>query len=56
MTSGCTHEEVSFVSLDDLDNFSILLDYNDLKEEISHLFNEIGIFIFKFEKTQPIRL
>ena len=42
----------SFVSLDDLDNVSILLvEDNDLEEEITHLFNEASIFIFKFEKT-----
>ena len=38
MASGWTHEEVSFVSLDDLDNISIVLDEdNDLEEEITHL-------------------
>ena len=38
---------------------SILLDKNnDLEEEITHLLNEINIFIFKLKKnnTQPIRL
>ena len=50
MASGCTHEEVSFVCLDDLDNISILLDEgNDLEEEITHLFNEVSISIFKFD-------
>ena len=45
MASGCTHEEASFVSLDDLDNVSILLDDdNDLEEEITHLFNEVFLF------------
>ena len=35
MALGCTHEEVSFVFLDDLDNISALLDEdNDLQEEI----------------------
>ena len=35
MASGCTDEGVSFVSLDDLDNISILLDEdNDLEEEL----------------------
>ena len=30
MASGCTYEEASFVSLDNLDNISILLDqHND---------------------------
>ena len=51
MASGFTGDEASFVSLDDLDNISILLDEgNDLEEEISHLFNEVSTFIFKFEK------
>ena len=37
MASGCTHEEASFVCLDDLNNISILLDKdNDLKEDIPH--------------------
>ena len=45
MASCCTHEEASLESLDDLDpcldNISTLLDeYNDLEEEIIHLFNE----------------
>ena len=36
----CTHEKASFVSLNDLDNISILLEVdNDLEEEITHLFN-----------------
>ena len=40
MASDCTHNEGSFVSLDDLDNISILLDEdNELEEEIAHLFN-----------------
>ena len=44
MTSGCTHKEVLFVSLDDLDNISILLDEsNDLEEEVSHLFTKKSI-------------
>ena len=44
MTSGCTHKEVLFVFLDDLDNISILLDEsNDLEEEVSHLFNKKSI-------------
>ena len=48
MAPGCTPEEASFVSLDDFDNISILLDEdNDLVEEITHLFNEVSIFIFK---------
>ena len=42
----------SFVSLDDLDNISILLEEeNDIENEITHLFNEASIFIFKFEKN-----
>ena len=33
--------KIRFVSLDDLDNISILLDKdNDLEEEITHLFND----------------
>ena len=52
MASDCTHEEASFVSLDDLDSISILLDKdNDLEEEITHLFNEVSNFIFKFKKN-----
>ena len=40
MALGCTHEKASFVSLDDLDNISILLgDDNDLEEEIIYLMN-----------------
>ena len=51
MASGGT-EEASFVSLDDLDNISILLDKdNDLEEEITHSFNEVSIFVFKFKKS-----
>ena len=39
MALGCTHEEASIVSLDNLNNVSILLDEdNDLEEEITHLF------------------
>ena len=56
LASDCTHEEASFASSDDLGNFSILLDEdNDLKEEINHLFNEVIIYIFKFERknNQP---
>ena len=42
MALGCTHEETSFVSLDDLDNVSILLDkHNDLEEGITHLFDDV---------------
>ena len=52
-----THEETSFVSLDGLDNISILLDKdNDLEEEITYSYNKVSLFIFKFEKkTQLIR-
>ena len=52
MASGCKHEEVSFAYLHNLDNIPILLDKKniDLKKEITHLFNGVSIFIFKFEK------
>ena len=54
MASGCTHEETSFVSLEDLDNISISLDKdNDLEEGITHLFNKLSIyFFFKFCEKQ----
>ena len=48
---GCTHEEASFVSLDDSDNISILLHDNDFEEEITSLYNKVSIFVFKFEKS-----
>ena len=52
MASGSTYEEASFVSSDDLDNFSILLDeHNDLEEESTHLLNEVSIFSFRFGKN-----
>ena len=52
MALGCTHEEVSFLSLHDLDDISILLNEdNYFEEEISPLFNEVTIFIFKCEKN-----
>ena len=52
MVSDCTHEEASFVSLDDLDNISILLvEDNNLEKEINHWFNEVSIFVFKLEKN-----
>ena len=35
---GCTHEEAPFLSLDDLDNTSILLN-NDLEGKITDLFS-----------------
>ena len=42
---GCTHKEVLFVSLEDLDNICISLDEdNDLVEEITHLINEVFLF------------
>ena len=58
MASGCIHEEALCVSLDELDNIFTLLDQdNFLKGKITHLFNEVIIFIFNFEKTpQPVRL
>ena len=48
---------------DDLDNISVCLVFclfvclffdedNDLEEEITHLFNEVSISIFKFEKQK----
>ena len=38
--------------LDDLDNISTFLDEDSkLEEEITHLINEVSIFIFKFEKN-----
>ena len=53
MASGCTHLETLFVSLDDLDNISILLDKDkELEEEITYLFNKVSIFTFKFGKKQ----
>ena len=40
MTSGSTHEEASFVSLDDLDNISTLLyEVDDLEEKFTDLLN-----------------
>ena len=44
MDSGCTHEEVSLVSLGVLDNISILLDEDNDLEEITHLFNFFSKF------------
>ena len=39
MASGCTDKEALFISLDDLDNISIILDENnELEEEITHVF------------------
>ena len=52
IASGCSNGGALFVSLDDLDNISILLaEDNDLEEEITYLFNEANIFIFNFEKN-----
>ena len=47
MDSGCTHEEASFVSLDDLGDIFILLDENNDLEE------EIKFFAFTFKKNPP---
>ena len=53
MASGCTNQEGLFVSSDDLDNISILIDEDKyLEEEITHLFNKANIFTFKFEKKK----
>ena len=50
MASGCTHEETSLGSLNDLDNVSILLDKdNDLEGKNSHLFKIIKISILHFK-------
>ena len=44
MTSGSTHEEASFLSLDDLDNISTLLyEVDDLEEKFTDLLNEVSI-------------
>ena len=52
MASDWTHEEVSFISSDDLDNISISLDEdNDLEEEITHLFNE-EVFLYSSLKNK----
>ena len=54
MDSACTLEEALFVSLDNFAKISILLDKdNDLEEQITHLFDEVNIFILKFEKNEP---
>ena len=43
MASVCIHEEASFVSLDDLENISILLDKdNDFEAKITYLL----VFLF----------
>ena len=53
LDSACTLEEALFLSLDNFVNISILLDKdNDLEEEITHLFDEVRIFILKFEKNE----
>ena len=44
-----------FLSLFDLDQISFLLDEdNDLEKIITHLFGEVSIFSFKFEKTHNL--
>ena len=51
--SACTLEEALSVSLDNFAKISILLDKdNDLEEQITHLFDEVNIFILKFEKNE----
>ena len=51
MALGCRDEGALFVSLDDLDNISTLLDEdNDLEEEIIRVFFEVRILIINFEK------
>ena len=51
VTAGCAHKESPFVSLDYLDNIFILLDEgNNLEKDITHLYNEVSISLFKFEK------
>ena len=55
MASGCTHEEASFVCLNNIDTISILLDEDNDLEEISHFFNEVFLFL-RLKKTQLIRL
>ena len=58
MASGCTDEGVSFVSLDDLDNISILLDENNDLElqtmfrRTQYSFTSRNIFIFKLKKVK----
>ena len=49
------HTRGSFVCMfiDDLDNISFLRNEDNDLEQISHLFNEVSIFIFKFEKKPP---
>ena len=47
MASGCTQEGAVSVSLDHLDNISILLgEENDFEEEITDLLNEV-FFLFQ---------
>ena len=54
MALGGTDEGALFVSLDDFDNISILLDEdNDLKKEIPHLFNEV--FLVSILKKKPTK-
>ena len=48
MYSGCTYKEASFVSLNYLDNISILLDEdNDFEEEITRLLNYFYFPVWK---------
>ena len=48
--SACTLEEALS---DNFAKISILLDKdNDLEEQITHLFDEVNIFILKFEKNE----
>ena len=63
MALDCTQEEVSFVSLDDWDDISIslvllilLIYFDKLEEENTHLFNKVSSFIFKFEKTTTLSI
>ena len=54
IASGCTDEGASFVTLDDSDNISILLDeYNYLEENIAHLFNDVFLFSILKKKKKP---
>ena len=64
MASGCTHEEASLVSLDDLDNISILLEEdNDFKKLLIYLMKYFYLQVFfckyfyqDWKKPQIIRL
>ena len=53
MDSACTLEEALFVSLDNFAKISILLDKdNDLEEQITHLSDEVNIFILNLKKMK----